>query len=411
MNRFLAAGLLLFVACTTAAPPPSQPAQPAAAPAAAPKAPDAAPNPIEAAIPQLEAAIAADPKRTPLVYVLAIYHDRLGHAAETIRTLEMLEQRGWTFGLGEFDFQSKSPEFLAIKQRLDARQPRVARAEQVFTLTGHRDLIPEGIAYDPVDDVFYVSSLYRRKVLRVQRDGSAIDFVPEGQDGILATLGLHVDPVRRILWVATATSPEMHGYTPEMQGQGGLYAYDLRDGKLLKRITKPAPLNDIALLPDGTVFGTATFNNSVLRLAPDSDTMEVFLEDFRYPNGITVHGTDLYVADFRGITRIDLRDKTRHPLVATDPLAGIDGLVFHEGTLIGIQNAVGHPRVIRIHLADNNRIEVLEAGNPLFHLPTTGVVAGDGYYFIANSMLRAFDDGKIWADERLREPVMFRVDL
>jgi sugar lactone lactonase YvrE len=404
MNRSVAAVLLVFVACTTAPPPPPPTTT------AAPAAPASAPSPLEAAIPQLEAAIAADPKRTPLVYVLAIYHDRLGHAAETIRTLEMLEQRGWTLGLSEFDFQSKTPEFLAIKQRLDARQPRVARAQQAFTITGHRDLIPEGIAYDPVDDVFYVSSLYRRKVLRVQRDGSAIDFVPEGQDGILATLGLHVDPMRRLLWVATATSPEMHGYTPEMQGQGGIYAYDLRDGKLVKRITKPA-LNDIALLPDGTVFGTATFNNTIHRLAPGGDAMEVFLEDFRYPNGITVNGTDLYVADFRGITRIDLRDQSRHPLVATDPLAGIDGLVFHNGTLLAIQNAVGNSRVIRIHLADNNRIEVLEAGNPLFHLPTTGVVAGDSYFFVANSMLRAFDDGKIWPDERLREPVMLRVPL
>ncbi len=45
-----------------------------------------------------------------------------------------------------------------------------------FTLA-EADLVPEGIAYDPLDDVFYVSSVARRKIVRVERAGSAADFI------------------------------------------------------------------------------------------------------------------------------------------------------------------------------------------------------------------------------------------
>jgi sugar lactone lactonase YvrE len=377
----------------------------------------AAPPPSDSPIAQLEAAWAAQPERTPIGYVLATYHDRAGEPEQVVRVLERLERAGWTYGVGEFDFKSDTPAFRTTRERLNAIEPKVSKATVAFTVAGARDLLPEGIAYDPADDVFYLSSLRYTKVLRVDRDGRATDFVTTGQDGIRATLGMHVDPVRRLLWVASGVTPEMPGYTPDQAGFSALHAYSLRDGKLVKKVTtgsneKPSMLNDVTLLADGSLFVTDTPANRVLRLAADADTFEVFAEDLRYPNGIAVADDEesLYVADFRGINRFSVRDKSRQLLAARQPLAGIDGLAYDHGTLIGIQNAAGNPRVLRIHLAEQNRVELLESKNPLFHLPTTGVVARDGYYFIANSMMRAFEaDGTIWPTERLREPVILRI--
>jgi hypothetical protein len=39
-----------------------------------------------------------------------------------------------------------------------ARVPSVHRAQTAFTLEHQRDLVPEGITYDPIDDVLYVAN-------------------------------------------------------------------------------------------------------------------------------------------------------------------------------------------------------------------------------------------------------------
>lgn len=149
----------------------------------------------------------------------------------------------------------------------------------------------------------------------------------------------------------------------------------------------------------------------MVRLAADGAAFEDWAEGLSWPNGIAVSDDQrhLYVADFRGVTRFDVTDKTKET-VGKGMLSGIDGLSFHRGTLIGIQNAVGKPRVVRIHLADG-RVEVLETKNAAFEIPTTGAVAGSDYWFIANPGLRSFDGSTIWPMEKLEEPVMLRIPL
>ncbi|HEY0144520.1 MAG TPA: SMP-30/gluconolactonase/LRE family protein [Thermoanaerobaculia bacterium] len=397
---------LPFTACTTTVPPKVVTPAPAD-------------HPLRAAIPQIEEAFKAQPERTPLLYVLAMYYERLGEPENVVKTLERLEAAGWTYGVGEYDFTTDTPAFRAMRKRLDAKEPRVSKATRAFTVSNTKDLIPEGIAYDAASDSFFLTSLYGTKIVRVDRSGRMTDFITTGQDGYRAGLGAAVDPQRRLLWAGSGTTPEMRGYTPEQAGLSSLHAYDLNTGKQVRKLTagsadKPSLLNDVALLADGTLYVTDTQGNRVWRIAPNSDRLESFAEDLRFPNGIAISDDQryLYVADFRGINRFDLRDNnTRLTLPSKQPLAGIDGLKFHKNTLIGIQNAAGASRVIRVHLDDANRVELLETKNPLFHLPTTGVIAGDEYYFIANSQLRAFTDGKLWPEEKLRDTVVMKIKL
>lgn len=372
-----------------------------------------------AAIRQLEEAVAQQPANMPWIYILATYYDRARDANGVVRWLTRLDELGWQHGVAPDAFRNTNTSaFRNIVARLEAREPRVNRATAAFTLSGQRTLIPEGIAWDPVDDVFYLSSL-RRKVLRVDRFGRAPDFIAEGRDGLLATLGMKVDAQRRLLWVASGATPEMQGFGPEVNGRSMLLAYDLRDGRLVRKIAsgsaeQPSLLNDLALLDDGSVLVTDTTRQAVLRLAPGAETLEVWAEELRYPNGIALSEDQrfVYVADFRGITRIALADKSRQKIETNALLNGIDGLSFDRNTLIGIQNAIGKPRVLRIHLDDNNRVEILESKNALFEIPTTGVVVGREYYFIANPGLRSFDEkGEMWPVERLEEPVMMRIGL
>lgn len=94
---------------------------------------------------------------------------------------------------------------------------------------------------------------------------------------------------------------------------------------------------------------------------------------------------------------------------------GFDGLYFHHGALIGVDNGAGAGRIVRLELAPaHDRIlpvEVLEAGHPAFEIPTTGTLLGDDLYYIANSQMRSFTDGKPFPLERLRPTKILKLSL
>lgn len=392
MRRLVAVLLLLAAACATR--------------------PPAASN-YQPVIDQLRQAVDANPANGANVYTLASFLDRAGRTADAVRELERLDQLGWTLGLAAKDFRNSasSPAFRSVAARLTAREPQVSHATTAFTIH-EPDLIPEGIAYDPVDEAFYVGSIYHRKVVRVDKDGSVRDFVREAQDGLLGALGMRVDAHQRLLWVASAATPEMRGFR-DFEGKAMLAAFDLRTGALVKKYEvgskeQPSLVNDIAMLGDGTVLATDTYRGLVLKAG---ETLETWAEGFLYPNGIVATSSHVFVADFRGINRVDLTYRTHTAIEANEPLGGIDGLAIRGSSLIGIQNAVGNPRVIRVPF-DGGKVEVLESRNPLFDLPTTGVVVGDSYYFLANPQLRAFDEShRIWPRERLKDVVVLRLAL
>ena len=114
---------------------------------------------------------------------------------------------------------------------------------------------------------------------------------------------------------------------------------------------------------------------------------------FEAANGIALSpdGKLLYISAFPdGITVVDL--KTLHAAPIGRPrglcLAAIDGLYFHRGALVAIQNGFMTPRVIRFSLGQDLRaiegFEILERRNPLFDGITTGVVAGEEFFYMAN---------------------------
>lgn len=378
-------------------------------------------------IESLRDAVAADPTDGSRIYVLAQYLDRTGNTAEALQWIEELDRIGWTHGVNEHDFLhiAKRPAFRAIAAHLNEQQPHIVRSSVAFTIP-QRDLIPEGIAWDEQTGDFFVSSIHLRKVVRVTPDGRSSDFVHEGQDGLFGTLGLKVDVRRRLLWVISNAAREMTGYADALDGQSSILAYDLRTGKLATKIDfgnahDPSLLNDLALLDDGSVVVTDSDGGGIMRVRLGSDTIETWIpaQTFTFPNGIAFAQGEpfVYVADFRGLSRIDLRSRTITPLtVAGETLGGIDGLTSYHGDLIGIQNGFGQPRVVRVSLNDARDtvtgIEVIESDNPRFDEPTTGVVVNGALYFMANPQLRAFDDNhRIWPRERLRDVVVLRLPL
>lgn len=79
------------------------------------------------------------------------------------------------------------------------------------------------------------------------------------------------------------------------------------------------------------------------------------------------------------------------------------------------QNGYGQPRIVRFDvdagLTRVERMQILEAANPLFDVPTTGAIAGDGFAYIANSQLRHCRDGQIVDPQTMQATVILRAPL
>ena len=303
----------------------------------------------------------------------------------------------------------------------------VGKSAKAFTLR-ERDLIPEGIAHDPDSGAFFVSSVHRRKIVRIAPGGAARDFVTEGQHGLWAVLALAVDPPRRALWACSTAVPEMNGYRADDKGRSGLFKLDVASGKLLQKIALVEPgvehnLNDLAIDEAGNLFIADTASSAIYTLPAGGERLDIFVEPGKLasPQGIALSpdGKALFVADYaRGIARIDRASRAvtflRPPESAV--VAGIDGLRFYNGDLLAIQNGIRPHRVVRLSLSPDGAAlrgaTVLEMNNPLFNEPTLGVVVKQDFFYVANSQWGSFDKGGVlWPIERLREPVILRLPL
>jgi hypothetical protein len=84
--------------------------------------------------------------------------------------------------------------------------------------------------------------------------------------------------------------------------------------------------------------------------------------------------------------------------------------------LIAIQNGVRPQRLVSLNLDKaGGRVagfEVLEAANPDHAEPTLGVIVGGSLVFNARSQWEHFpDDGTVRAADKLREPLIARLQL
>jgi sugar lactone lactonase YvrE len=285
--------------------------------------------------------------------------------------------------------------------------PAQERSRVAFKIE-ERELIPEGIAYDPRARIFYVGSTYKRKIVSVDEKGVARDFTGEAQDGLLGALGMKVDVKRRLLWVVSSNAGGAmpgKGLGRDCLGCSAVFKYDLRSGRLIKKYAlsnKPNLhfLNDLTINSRGDAFITDTVTGDIYLIPRGKDELELFtnLGQQAFPNGIDLSGDEkhLFVAAAGGIRAVDLRDKKGRTLKMPDGVSPtvIDGLYFYQGSLVAVQPFAERRKVVRYSLDEGanavTKVEVIEAEHPLFQQPTTGVLVGGDFYYIANSQLQFF---------------------
>ncbi len=281
-----------------------------------------------------------------------------------------------------------------------------------------KDLIPEGIAHSAAN-TFYVSSIFKTKILQIDGEtGLHSDFI--GSDILgLGVLGMIVDESTGSLW-ACANGDRGDGRVSTVA------QFDLRTGALLKSFERGDTLrhtyNDLVLDTDGNVYFMDWPGNTINRIDAETDSVEVFLSGMQIEgaNGITIspHDRYLYVASAtQGIRVIDVASAE----IVSEPdtfSREIDGLKYDRGNLIAIRNdypGASGETVVRFGLDPTGTqltgMEITAEGDLLWDVPTTFAIVGDSLFFVANSQLGNYQDGRILDEDALQDYVIVKYGL
>jgi tetratricopeptide (TPR) repeat protein len=382
-----------------------------------------------ASLENLKKAVELAPNYPRFIYNIAALQTRLGNKTEALKALNQLADLGLVFAVDkdeDFEPLKNTDEFKALLKKFEDNKSPTVTSEPAFTVD-EKGLITEAVTLDPTTQTFYVSSVHKRKIISLDKNGATKTFADE-EDGLWSVLGMKVDGKRRHLWVASSAFSQMSNFKKEEEGFSGIFKFDVDTGKLIKKYILPnAParhaLGDLTLNAHGDVFATDSLTPALYLIRSQKDKLELFLENdwFVSPQGLTFSDDEkhLFMADYaRGIFDIDVKTRKvsylRPPTNAT--LHGIDGLYFYKGSLIAIQNGVNPNRIIRVALSPDlkqfKKFAVIEANNPLFDEPTLGVIVKSSFYFIANSQWGKIDEnGKLAPVDKLQNALILKVKL
>lgn len=322
-----------------------------------------------------------------------------GRTDEALDLLEQAVRRGARVdaaALAEYESLRSNPRFLALAAKgLENRLP-VAPPEE-FLVISDTAIEPEGITWDEDTARFLIGG--PGSVWQVDLRKGLGPFT--GADtGLREVAGLKVDRKRRLLWAATAVFPDLQGGEPKADaGLTGVMAFELDEGARVRECwldERPVEhfFNDLALADDGDVYVSDSATNAIYRLPGGECRLERVIQDGRmsFPNGIALSDDErlLYVAHIEGLSVVELSTGRRTALAVPPDTSvnSMDGLVRDGADLIGIQPSANLARVLRIRLDESGtairEVTTVSAPPPPGLSPTTGMVVGDHYYFVAS---------------------------
>ncbi len=368
------------------------------------------------------------PNHARLLYNLADAYALNNKPDESLKILGQIAAMGVFFDVGkddDFKILFDLPRFKTIQNEFAKNQKAINKSEKAFTIS-EKDLITEGIAYDSATKRFFVSSIHKRKIVSIDKNGKVSGFSLDS-DGLWSVSGMRVDSKRNVLWATTTAFPQMENFQKADDGKAGVFKYDLKTGKLLKKYLlsnekERHALGDLIIAKNGDVYASDSVSPNIYRIDVKTDKMEIFLssDNFSSLQGLAFTPDEklLFAADYsKGVFRIEMSGKNIAQVTpdANTNLIGIDGIYFYRGNLIAIQNGFRPHRVASYFLNRDftaiTKSETLEANHADFNEPTLGVLVGKSFYYIANSQWALTNENGKLAEDKLKEPVILRLKL
>lgn len=300
-----------------------------------------------------------------------------------------------------FSALEKAPQYQSILNRFKENKTAISLGESVFALSDP-GLLAEDIDYDPKSQTFLITSVLEKKIVRVSRDGAVKDFAASPSHWPM--LAIKIDAAHNLVW-ATEVALQDFTIAPKSDwGRSAVLCFELASGKLVRRMEGPGKtaLGDMVLTSDGTPIVSDGENGGIYRV--NGDRLDRIDDgDFISPQTAAMHpdGKHVFIPDYvRGIGVLDLGSKhvtwLGQGAKARHAINGIDGLYLDRGSLIATQNGSSPERVVvfRLNVGFTGIVseQVIERSTPTLGDPTHGVVAGDSFYYIANSGWDVLDD-------------------
>lgn len=339
-----------------------------------------------------------------LMYEVAAAHALNGDAERAFDALITIQRQGLSFSPRDderFESIAEYELFDHISELLEKNGQPFDQAEQALAVNAGLQW-PKAIARHGADGDFFLGGLDQGRIVRVSPDGEPETFFEPEDDGPQGISALATDADRGVLWAAgTAVRMNDQGLSINMKA-AALYRFDLESGELRGRFPivddRPIPhlLNEIAVGPEGDVYAADALSPLIYRRARGGKSLEPFVGA---PNlsgfhgiAVTQDGSQLIVSDwFTGLYRVSVADRQAQRIAAGRfiNLGGIHSLSFRDGKVYAVQTGTKPERVMRIELSEElERAESmfpLSASQEEYDKPGLGVLAGDGYYFVANS--------------------------
>ncbi len=290
---------------------------------------------------------------------------------------------------------------LFISCKDDDDKSKVVIPEQI--VIAESGLYPEGIAFDPKENVFYVSSVAKGKISKVTLDGN-IETFADSPD-LVSTLGMEIDKVNnRLLVCVTDPGFNQSRSTNNTVGQLAVVAvYDLETGNRVDfiQLTSGAPhlANDLIMDDEGNVYVSDSFAPSIYRIDTEGNVSTLISNDVFLPqqgnfglNGLTYHSDGYLIVskyDEGKLFKIPLSNPAAFNEITINrgTIPAIDGMLLtSNNTLIVASNNLGgalHKNTLfKLRSLDNwesASIEnSLETGDSSF--PTTFTKVGEDVY-------------------------------
>ncbi|MEW2920784.1 SMP-30/gluconolactonase/LRE family protein [Muricauda sp. ANG21] len=272
-----------------------------------------------------------------------------------------------------------------------------ANPEKSIELHFEKDLIPEGIAIDPVSKKVYLNSLKSAKIVRCNLDGNrAEEFLSSHEFGYLSGFGMTIKG-DTLYALGNGLSKENNSSI--------LLLLDITSGELIKSYTLNNGsfvfLNDIAVNSKGAVYITDSESGDIYTINPATGQLEVFFSHYevKHSNGISISddGKYLYLASYTSGIRI--LDITRKKLInQPNTFKGIDGMIYHGNNLFAIVNGrrdLTLNGVFQFGLNENSSEIISDTKITVFEhasdIPTTFAIYDGHMYFVADSQLNNFN--------------------
>lgn len=337
----------------------------------------------------------------------------------------VLINAAYKLDIEELNSLSGEKSFESLRKLQLELQNSIAQSDTAFVVKD-RTLHIETVASGEKPGVFYLSSIHKRKIVKVDATGKVTDFTKAAQDEMTSVLGIKVDKSKKVLWACSSPMPEMENY--DTLSSSYVYKYDLKSGSLLAKykpevMAKGFVFGDLVLNKKGEVFISDTQNNTIFKVNESTKKLESLFtsDEFWNIQGITFSEDEKYIfiSDYiKGVFRLDMESKKLISLTkeVDASLKSIDGLIWYQNSLIAIQNGVAPMRVTRYFLNQTldtiTRFEIIDRGHPAFNEPTNGCIVGNALYYVANSQWGGYDDNhQIKSDEQLQDIVILKADL